>query len=110
MKLNIHSCKKSDETHSPVPYLPDSQLTERRIQVVKKCIEYKNKKIQQHQNETECTPHLLASVNKEEELFSTRKNTARTLGNSYDYPLLEKPTTSFFANIPVESVLRSSQP
>ena len=88
MKLNIHSCKKSDETFSPVPYLPDSQLTERRIQVVKKCIEYKNKKIQQHQNETEYTPHNLAAVNKEEELFSTRKNTARTLGNSYDYPLL----------------------
>lgn len=75
--------------------------------MVKKCIEYKNKKIQQHQNETEYTPHLLASVSKEEELFSTRKNTARTLGNSYDYPLIEKPTASFFANIPVESVFQN---
>jgi len=108
MKLIIHSSKKSDEPYSPVTYLPDSQLTERRIQVVKKCIEYKNKKIQQHQNEYEYTPR--ASANKEEELFSTRKNTARTLGNSYDLPLLEKPTTSFFTNVPVESVLKCSQP
>ncbi len=78
--------------------------------MVKKCIEYKNKKIQQHQNETEYSPHLLASLHKEEELFSTRKNTARTLGNSYDYPTLEKPTTSFFANVPVDSVFQSTHP
>ena len=96
--MNQKSSRKIEED-SPIESSHHSVLScSKKSLIVQRCIDYKNKKIQEHKHEEIEQSPSQVELSIKEELYSTRRNTARTLASSFGIPLHEKPVHSFSNN------------